>query len=189
MDGGKEMMLLGLFLQFLKYGLLCFGGGYMIIPLLYADLVEKTSTLTPESYGNLLAVSQMTPGAVSINTATYVGFMQDSVWGSIAATLGLCTPTFILCVIILSFLNFYKNKPWTIGFLKGIKWAAFIMILSAVILFAKISVLDLSNGLENIKINLLELGIMAVAICLAKKVPFTVLLLLSACIGWGVSYL
>ena len=70
------MIALSLFLQFLKYGLLCFGGGYMIIPLLYTDLVEKTSTLTPESYGNLLAVSQMTPGAVSVNTATYVGFMQ-----------------------------------------------------------------------------------------------------------------
>ena len=181
------MIALSLFLQFLKYGLLCFGGGYMIIPLLYTDLVEKTSTLTPESYGNLLAVSQMTPGAVSVNTGTYVGFMQDGVLGSVAATIGLCTPTFILCIIILSFLNFYKNKPWAIGFLKGIKWAAFIMILSAVILFAKISVLDFSNG--SIKINPLEVGIMTVAICLAKKVPFTVLLLLSACIGWGVSYL
>jgi len=183
------MIAMGLFLQFMKYGLLCFGGGYMIIPLLYADLVQKTSMLSPESYGNLLAVSQMTPGAVSVNTATYVGFMQDGLFGAVAATVGLCVPTFILCVMVLSFLNFYKNKPWVIGFFKWIKWAAFIMILSAIILFAQISILDLSEGVKNIKINPVEFGIMVMAICLARKVPFTILLILSACIGWGVSYL
>ena len=183
------MISIGLFLQFMEYGLFCFGGGYMIIPLLYADLVQKTSIISEKSYGNLLAVSQMTPGAVSVNTATYVGFMQDGVGGAITATIGLCVPTFILCVTVLSFLDLYKNKPWVIGFFKGIKWAAFIMILSAIILFAKISVVDISEGIGYIKINLIELGITIMTVYLARKIHFTVLLLLSAFIGWGVSYL
>ncbi len=183
------MLILTLFLQFMKYGLLCFGGGYMIIPLLYTDLVENASLFTSEGYGNLLAVSQLTPGAVSVNTATYVGFMQDGFWGAVAATIGLCMPTFILCSTVLSFLNFYKNKSWVIGFFKGIKWAAFMMILSAIILFAKVSIIDISKGIEKLKIYPFEIGIVIMTICMAKKFPFTILLFLSACIGWGMSYL
>lgn len=183
------MIALNLFFQFMKYGLLCFGGGYMIIPLLYTDFVEKTSFFTQEGYGNMLAVSQMTPGPVSINTATYVGFMQDGIWGAMAATLGLCVPTFILCAIVLTFLERYKNKALVVGFFKGVKWAALIMILSAIILFAKISIITMLDRVGNIQINWWEVGIMMMAVFLSKKVPFTLLLLLSAGIGWTVSYL
>ena len=178
-----------LFFQFMKYGLLCFGGGYMIIPLLYADLVQKTSVFTPETYGNLLAVSQMTPGAVSVNTATYVGFMQDGVLGSLAATVGLCVPTFLLCMAVLSFLNKYKDKALILCFFKGIRWAALVMIVSAIILFAKISVISIPEESSTIHLNRTEVVVMLISLILAQKLPFTVLLFLSACIGLGVSYL
>lgn len=183
------MTILSLFLQFMNYGLLCFGGGYMIIPLLYTDLVQRTRIFTPESYGNLLAVSQMTPGPVSVNTATYVGFIQDGVWGSCSATLGLCLPTFMLCVAVLSFLNKYKDKPLVIGFFKGVKWAALIMIVSAIVLFAKISVIDVSGKIGDMRINWTEVAVMVGACLLSKKLPFPLLLGISACIGFGVSYL
>ena len=183
------MISLTLFFQFMKYGLLCFGGGYMIIPLLYADLVQKRSIFTPETYGNLLAVSQMTPGAVSVNTATYVGFIQDGVLGSLTATIGLCVPTFLLCMAVLSFLNKYRDKAIIIGFFKGIRWAALIMIVSAIILFAKISVISISEGSQNIHLNQTEIVVMLISLMLAKKLPFTLLLFLSACVGLGVSYL
>lgn len=183
------MTSLVLFLQFMKYGLLCFGGGYMIIPLLYADMVQKTHIFTPETYGNLLSVSQITPGAISVNTATYVGYMQDGLLGTISATIGLCVPTYVLATLVLSFLDSYKNTPFVVGFLKGIKWAAFIMILSAVGLFAKISVLDISKGLDQIHINVIEVGVTILTILLVRKMSFTLLLILSAFIGWGLSFL
>lgn len=181
------MISLALFFQFMKYGLLCFGGGYMIIPLLYTDLVQKTPVFTPENYGNLLSISQMTPGPVSINTATYVGFIQDGLTGALSATFGLCLPTFILALSVLTLLNKKKDSPLVVGFFKGIKWAALIMILSAIILFAKISILDVSQGIFHI--NKWEILMTVITLLLANKVPFTLLLFLSAFIGWGISYL
>ena len=178
-----------LFFQFMKYGLLCFGGGYMIIPLLYTDMVQKKHIFTPEAYGNLLSVSQMTPGATSVNTATYVGYMQDGLLGAFSATIGLFVPTFVLASLVLLFLDSYKNTRFVIGFFKGVKWAAFIMILSAIGLFAKISVLDMSKGWGQIHINGIEVGMMILTILLARKISFTCLLILSAVIGWGLSFL
>ncbi len=190
-----------LFLQFAKYGLLCFGGGYMIIPLLFADLVQKTAFLSPESFGNLLSVSQVTPGAVSINTATYVGFMQSGVVGSLVATLGLCFPTFILSSCAVHFLFKYREHPLTIAFFKGAKWAAFLMILYAVGVFANISVFQepvhlsslfnvLSSGtVAHIELKWLEVGFLMASILLARRISFTYIILLSAVVGGGISFL
>ena len=195
------MINLVLFVQFIKYGLLCFGGGYMIIPLLYADLVQKEAFFSPESYGNLLSISQMTPGAVSINTATYVGYLKAGFLGSIFSTIGLCFPTFILATIILNYLYKYRQKPLVIGFFKGAKWAAFLMIISAIGLFANISIFDkpidfcslfhsLKSGLPlDIHLNLTEVCVMVIAMFLSRKFSFAPLIFLSAIIGLGVSYL
>lgn len=183
------MNLITLFVQFMKYGLLCFGGGYMIIPLLYTDFVQKTPVFTPESYGNLLSLSQITPGPVSINTATYVGFIQEGFWGAVISSVGLCVPTFVLCLFLLSALSEYKDKALVVSFFKGVRWAAFLMIFSAVMLFAEISILDVSEGIKNIQVNWTEICVMFGVLMLAKKVPFTLLLILSAFVGWGVSFL
>ena len=183
------MTIISLFFGFVKYGLLCFGGGYMIIPLLYADFVEKAHLFTPESYGNLLSVSQMTPGAVSVNTATYVGFVESGFPGAVAATLGLCVPTFVLISAVLTFLNNYKDRPLVIGFFSGVKWVALVMLFSAIGLFAEISVLDISEGLENFSINWLEVFIMLASVYLSRQISFTKILFLSALIGYVVSYI
>lgn len=190
-----------LFFQFAKYGLLCFGGGYMIIPLLFVDLVQKTAFLSPESFGNLLSVSQITPGAVSINTATYVGFMQSGVFGSLVATLGLCVPTFALSCCALHFLFKYRTHPLIVAFFQGAKWAAFLMILYAVGVFANISVFQepvhlagvlsafvSGNGLH-LEFKWLEVGVLAASMLLARKMSFTYVILLSAAVGGGVSFL
>ncbi len=187
-----------LFLQFAKYGLLCFGGGYMIIPLLFVDLVQKTAVLSPENFGNLLSVSQMTPGPVSINTATYVGFMQSGVWGSLVATLGLCLPTFALSCGAVHFLFKYRTHPLCVAFFKGAKWAAFLMMLYAVGLFANISIFqepvhwadlrDLWGAGAPIRLNWLEVGVLAGSILLARRVAFTYIILLAAAVGGGLSF-
>ena len=83
------MSLIGIFLNFCKFSLLCFGGGYMLIPLLTAEFVGDGKLLTVHQFGNLVSVSQLTPGPVGINTATFTGFIQQGFWGALAATVGL----------------------------------------------------------------------------------------------------
>ena len=108
-----------LFLTFARLGALAFGGGYVIIPPLYDTFVTQTALLTPEQFGNLLSVSQMTPGPTSINVATYVGYIQSGFLGAVITSIGLVFPSFFLTGIALFFLNRYQHTWPVQGFLKG----------------------------------------------------------------------
>ena len=190
------MLNLLLLLQFIKYGILCFGGGYMIIPMLFHDYVELTRIFTPYEFGNLLAISQMTPGAVSINTATYVGYIKNGILGAIICSVGLVLPTFILASFSLNIISRYKDTWVVKGFFKGSKYAALIMIVYAILLFANISIFrhpipfDMSfNKLKDL-LNYPEIYICILTIILYRyRFPMMALLILSACIGLGISYL
>ena len=135
------MIELHLFLTFCKFSLLCFGGGYMLIPLLTDAYVGDGKLLTPEKFGNLVSISQLTPGPVGINTATYVGFLQGSFTGSLAATLGLVFPTLILAGAAISFINANKDKKLLQGILYGARVGAAALIVFAVLIFAQMSML------------------------------------------------
>ena len=78
-----------LFLHFCKFSVLCFGGGYMLIPLLTEEFVGPGKVLSESAFGNLVSVAQVTPGPVGLNTATYVGYVNGGFFGSLAASLGL----------------------------------------------------------------------------------------------------
>lgn len=199
------MTSLMLFLQFMKFGFLCFGGGYMIIPLLNEAYVIQTSFFTPAEFGNLLSLSQMTPGAVSINTATYVGFLKNGISGAVLASIGLIMPSLLLAVPLLSLFKKYKETWIVQGFLKGVRIAAFVMILYAVILFFNMSILSVPISLtdiltsiqtksllpQNLKINLLEsfVCISAFIVVYFYKFGVTKILFISALFGLGISFL
>ena len=95
------MTLVSIFLVFFKFGLLCFGGGYMLIPLLSAELVGTgpSHPLTPEAFANLVSIAQVTPGPVGINTATYVGYTQRGVLGACLGTVGMVMPALFLVIL------------------------------------------------------------------------------------------
>ena len=97
--------LFGLYWVFFKFGLLCFGGGYMLVPLLTAELVGPGKPLAPEEFANLLSIAQATPGPIGINTATYVGYTQHGVTGAVLATLGMITPAMILVILAIRLLK------------------------------------------------------------------------------------
>ncbi len=189
------MLNLLLLIQFIKYGVLCFGGGYMIIPMLFHDYVELTSVFTPFEFGNLLAISQMTPGAVSINTATYVGYIQNGIIGAVICSIGLALPTFVLASCCLNFIKRYKDSWFVRGFFKGAKYASIVMIGYAILLFANISVfskpinsINSVFGLKDI-VNYPQICICLMTIVLYHyRFPMMALLLLSAFIGFGVSF-
>lgn len=129
-----------LFLQFCKFSVLCFGGGYMLIPLLTAEFVDQEQVLTMDEFGNLLSVAQVTPGPVGLNTATYVGFVNGGFWGSLAASLGLIVPTLLIGCSAAAGIDHWKDRFVVRGMLKGTRLAAVALIMFAVTIFFGMSI-------------------------------------------------
>ncbi len=98
---------LKLFLIFFKIGLFGFGGGYAMLPMIYND-IQTFNLMSAKDFADIVAISQITPGPIAINTATFVGFQMAGLPGSIIATAGVMIPSVILILIISSF--FYKFK-------------------------------------------------------------------------------
>ena len=102
------MVYLQLLYVFFKIGLLGFGGGYAMLSLIQFEVVDHFNWMTITEFSDMLAISQMTPGPVSINTATYVGYSVAGVLGAIVATVSLCLPSVFLMYLVIRFL--FKNK-------------------------------------------------------------------------------
>ena len=125
------MLLWQLFLSFLKIGALSFGGGYAVLPLIEEEIVQNQQWLTSLEYTDLLTISQMTPGPIGINSASFVGTKLAGIPGSIVATLGCITPSIII-VSALAWLYFrYKERGLIQGILSGLRPAVVGLIGSA----------------------------------------------------------
>ena len=131
---------LALFWQFMKFGLLCFGGGYMLIPLLVAEFVGDGKLLTMERFANLVSIAQVTPGPIGANTATFVGFISNGFFGAFSATTGLVFPTLILAGAAASLIQKYKDHTVMKSILFGARLAAMAMVCYAVVVFLELSV-------------------------------------------------
>ena len=90
------------FPNFFKIGLFSFGGGYAMLPLIQQEIVVNNNWLTLSEFIDVVAISQVTPGPIAINAATFVGYKMAGVLGSMAATLGVVTPS-LLVVLTLTF--------------------------------------------------------------------------------------
>lgn len=200
------MSILTLFLTFVKFGLLCFGGGYVLVPLIIQDFVQTRKLFTPEEFGNLLSISQVTPGPIGINTATYVGYMQNGFFGSLVATFSLIFPALILTPLAIISLNKWQDKFVVKGILKGTRMSALSLVLYAVIIFLGMSVftapipwdsiirfLMLKNESMPADFSLSIKGtlifIVATIITLKTKLSTTYLIILSAIIGALLSFI
>ena len=126
-----------LFITFFKTGLLTFGGGYAMIPILQREVSEKRKWIDEREIIDILAISESTPGPIAINTATYVGYEVAGFWGSFFATLGLVLPSFGI-IFLISF--FYKDfMTWTVvqAAFKGLRIGVIILLIKAVIKLKK----------------------------------------------------
>lgn len=133
----KFVSVLKLFLTFLKVGAFTFGGGYAMIPIIQKETVEKRKWVNNNDILDILAISESTPGPISVNAATYIGFKVAGFWGSFFATLGLTIPSFAI-IYIISF--FYKTfMSWSIvqAAFKGLSVGVIILLFSAVLKLRK----------------------------------------------------
>ena len=114
------MMLLDLFLGFLKVGCFAFGGAYGAIPLI-RDVVLSYGWLTDEAVTYMIAVSESTPGPIMINLATYVGSSQGGFLGAVVATLAVVLPSFIIILVITTLLSTVLKNKYVQAVLRGLK--------------------------------------------------------------------
>lgn len=121
------MILIELFISFFKVGIVGFGGGYAMIPLIQSQVISH-NWLSQVEFLQILAIAEMTPGPVSINTATYVGFKTSGLLGAAISTLGVAAPSLIILIsiggflfknykhpLIISVLSFYKTSDYWIN--------------------------------------------------------------------------
>lgn len=128
-----------LFQIFFKIGLFAFGGGYVILPMIYQE-INRFGMMSTRDFSDIVALSQMTPGPIAVNAATYVGFKSAGIWGAVFATLGVCLPSFILVLLIVAFMNKFKTSPLVQAVLTGVRPATVGLLASAVLLFANTSI-------------------------------------------------
>ncbi len=130
------MILIQLLFVFFRIGLFSFGGGYAMLPLIYQGANDLTG-MTSEEFSRLVAISQVTPGPVAVNAATYVGYEIAGVAGATAATIGIILPSVILVLIVSLFLVKFKESTGLKAVLSGIRPATIGMLGSTVVFLAQ----------------------------------------------------
>lgn len=137
------MILLRLFLSYLKIGLFGFGGGYAMLSLIQNEIVVQHGWLTNAQFADIVAVSQMTPGPIAINSATYVGYTVGleqggavawGIAGAVAATLAVCLPSLVLMLLVTRFFMRLKNNRIVEGAMRGMRPVVIGMIAAAALL-------------------------------------------------------
>ena len=171
------MIYFTLFLEFFKVGLFALGGGLAALPFLQ-DLIVKYGWMTAEELLNMIAISESTPGAIGINTATFIGFNTAGIPGGIIATAGLAAPSLIIIIIIAHYFQKFNQHPLVESAFSGIRPAVAGLIASAAYELArggifKINNLQLNDNLANFfdYKSLLLLLIIFIAIRKTKKHP------------------
>ena len=124
---------LQLFWVFFKIGLFTFGGGLAMISLISREVAENKKWITEKEMGDIVIVAESTPGAIAVNTATYVGYKTAGVLGSIFATLGVVLPSFIIISVIYVFFDLFKDNVWVAAAFKGIRAAVIVLLFNAVL--------------------------------------------------------
>ena len=122
---------LSLFLTMLKIGLFTFGGGYAMIALLENEFVEKKKWLEKDEFLDVTAIAESTPGPIAINAATYMGYKNAGIIGSIIATLGICIPSFVIIYAISLFFDAFLSLTLVEYAFRGIQICVVYLILTA----------------------------------------------------------
>lgn len=128
---------LELFLMFFKLGLFTFGGGYAMLPQIRREVIENKKWLTEDEMIKVIAIAESTPGPLAINMATYVGYKQNKILGSVFSTLGVVLPSLIIIFLISLFFEEFVALTYVSYAFKGIKCAVAFLIIKAGLAMAK----------------------------------------------------
>ena len=172
------MIYLKLFISFLKIGAFSFGGGYAAMPIIQSEVVDTYNWLTVDEFTDLITISQMTPGPIAINSATFVGIRIGGVVGAAVATLGCILPSTILLIFLAWMYKKYKKLTMIQSILSVLRPAVVVMIA-----ISGIKILESALGIngfsiENFKIHMLAIFIICMVLLLKyNKNPIFVMIL------------
>lgn len=159
-----------LFLSFLQVGLFSVGGGYAAIPLIQNQIVNVWSLMTIEEFADLITIAEMTPGPISINSATFVGMRLAGIPGAVICTLGCILMPFIICLILAHFYYKYRNFSGVQTVLSCLRPAVVSLISCAGLSILTLAVFkngSVDFALSNL--NWIEIALFAVCLFLLRK--------------------
>lgn len=170
------MIYIQIFVSFFQIGLFSFGGGYAALPLIENQVIDVHKWLSLAEFADLITISQMTPGPIALNAATFVGTRVGGLFGAIVATIGCVTPSCII-VLILAYLYYkYKNLSTIQGMLNGLRPAVVSLIASAGISILALAIFKTEETtLLNMKfsdINIVSLILIAIGVFVLKKYKY-----------------
>ena len=141
------MKLLELFLSFAKVGVMTFGGGYAMIPILEREIVDKHGWASSGELMDYYAISQCTPGIIAINSAVFVGQKKRGDLGGAAAALGIVFPSLVIVTILASIITNVADLAWVQNAFAGIRACVCVQIFNSVLKLAKKSVIGVGTAL------------------------------------------
>ncbi|MBW9145350.1 chromate transporter [Clostridium sp. CM028] len=167
-------ILIKIYLSFFKIGAFSFGGGYAMLPLIEREIVSTNNWITFKEFVDIIGISQMTPGPIAINSATFVGYKVSGVLGAISATLGVVSFSFILVSIANHYILKFKESYIMKAALSGMRPALIGLIISVF----------LSMGRESYKdIKSIIIGIIILGILLTNKLHPILVIIISGILG------
>ena len=167
-------MLLKLFLSFAKVGIMTFGGGYAMLPILQREIVDKNGWATDEELADYFAIGQCTPGVIAVNTATFIGQKTAGTLGGILATLGVVFPSVVIISLLAGVIQQFSHLEIVKHAFAGIRVCVCVLIFNSVLKLWKAAVTD--------KITLLIFAAVLVAATLTKLSP-VVFVIIAAVLG------
>ena len=172
-------ILLDLYLTFVKIGMVNFGGGYAMLPLLERELVDDRHWTSREELLDYFAIGQCTPGVIALNVSTFIGYKKKGIIGGITASIGFLTCPIVIILLIAAFLTNFADLPVVKHAFAGIRVCVCVLILQAVLRLWKNSIVDRITMILYILIFLLAIS----GKFLPVSMPPAILVILSGVAG------
>ena len=168
-----------LFISFLQIGLFSIGGGYAIIPLIQEQVVNSYNWLTLQEFTDIITISQMTPGPLAVNTASFVGIRIAGISGAIVATLGCILSGFIISIFLYKLFKKYKNIDSVSNILKGLRSSSVGLIASSTSTIILIAFFGSSSfDVKAAGINITAIIVFAISLFLLRKYKISPMLII-----------
>ena len=133
------------FKTFLKIGAFTLGGGYAMIPIIEAEVVERHKWLSREEFADIIAVAQSCPGALAINMSVFIGYRLRRLPGAVCTCLATALPSFLIILLIALFFHRFQDVPWVAAMFRGIRPAVVALIAVPTFNLAKNAKIGMSN--------------------------------------------
>ena len=134
-----------LFKTFLRIGLFTLGGGYAMIPLIEAEVVDKHRWITKQEFVDLIAIAQSCPGVFAINMSIFIGYKLRGSWGAVSCSIGTALPSFLIILAIAMFFHQFQDNPIVASIFRGIRPAVVALIAVPTFNMARSARLSLAN--------------------------------------------